>query len=624
MATVQRYVNTASTAGGDGTTNATSGSTRAYASLSEWEANSGGSATDDYIVDCCGGADTTAVVVDFSTNITTGSITIRANTAEPDGFYDGDAVISTSHYRLDPGNVASALQVSENRVFLDGLQIIAGHTSTFGNGIRRSLFGGNFSVTRCRLLNTASTRSGIGQAGSAGTYLGSSTHLYANNLVVGFDTEGIDCRLANFSNGTVNLYHNTIYGDGSSVGINVTIGTSATATVNIKGNALAGSGASNDIVVAASSGTVNYDDNATDDYDLGTTGEIDLGTTTDAWASPGTSTSSDFTVKDASSPLNFTVTGTLVSDDIRGTTRSNYSVGAFEFVSGGGITLTIDDATHGHTADGVSLSQQHQLAVQDASHAHAVDNLALTQQHQLAVADAAHAHAADNLTLSTEITLSIADALHAHAVDNITLVQQHVLVVADATHGHSADNVVLETGTNLAVADATHGHTVDNLVLTQQHVLVVADALHQHSADNVVLGGLPVAEVEEGSGGPDREESEQPAERFTNDASGWRKPKWVREREQREAAARVSTEERTDAEPRRAPPVAESLAPAVSDSGDAGVAPGLERASPQPVLEVTAPAQQTAAVDLERARIAAKVRQQRELEEIMTVLMMAA
>ena len=291
--------------------------------------------------------------------------------------------------------------------------------------------------------------------------------------------------------------------------------------------------------------------------------------------------------------------------------------------AGGGVTLSIDDATHGHTADGVSLTQQHQLAVQDASHGHAVDNLSLTQQHQLAVSDATHGHSADNVTLSTELTLSIADALHGHSVDNITLVQQHVLVVADATHGHSADNVVLATGTNLAIADALHAHTVDNLALTQQHVLVVADAFHQHSADNLVLGGLPVAEVEEGGGGPDREESEQPAERFTNDASGWRKPKWVREREQLAAAARISTEEQQDAEPRRASPVAESLAPAVSDSGDAGVAPGLERVSPQPPA-IAAPAPQRAAVELERARIAAKVWQQREIEEIMTVLMMAA
>lgn len=111
--------------------------------------------------------------------------------------------------------------------------------------------------------------------------------------------------------------------------------------------------------------------------------------------------------------------------------------------AGGGITLVIQDATHGHTADGVSLTQQHQLAVQDANHAHAVDNLALTQQNQLSVADATHGHAADNVTLAAGDTLAIADATHGHAADNIALTQDHVLVVADAFHQHSADNVAL-------------------------------------------------------------------------------------------------------------------------------------------------------------------------------------
>lgn len=147
-------------------------------------------------------------------------------------------------------------------------------------------------------------------------------------------------------------------------------------------------------------------------------------------------------------------------------------------------------------------------------------------------------------------------------------------------------------------------------------------------APTSAIGVLTVTRVGDaaslGGGGPDRDEIA--AERFSDDKSGWRKPQWVREREQLAAAARVSIKEQPDAEPWRASPVAESrLAPAVSDSGNASVAPGLERASPQLVLEVTAPAQQqAAAVDLDRARIAAKRRQQRELEQIMTVLMMAA
>lgn len=140
-----------------------------------------------------------------------------------------------------------------------------------------------------------------------------------------------------------------------------------------------------------------------------------------------------------------------------------------------------------------------------------------------------------------------------------------------------------------------------------------------------VHGGEALPEVEQeivNGGGPDRRD-EVNAPRWSDDPTGWRKPQWVRDREQLAAAARISTEEQQDAEPRRASPVAESLAPAVSDSGDAGVAPGLERVSPQP-LAIAAPEPQRAAVELERARIAAKIRQQREIEEIMTVLMMAA
>jgi hypothetical protein len=81
VATVQRYVDTASSAGGNGTTTSTTGgdANRAYATLSEWEANQASTGTDDYIVDCAasgGAADTTFVNVNFAT-ITSGSILIQ-------------------------------------------------------------------------------------------------------------------------------------------------------------------------------------------------------------------------------------------------------------------------------------------------------------------------------------------------------------------------------------------------------------------------------------------------------------------------------------------------------------------------------------------------------------------
>lgn len=162
----------------------------------------------------------------------------------------------------------------------------------------------------------------------------------------------------------------------------------------------------------------------------------------------------------------------------------------FVVSAGGAADLVIADATHGHTSDGLTLTQAHQLAVADAAHAHAADGLTLTQAHALAVADATHAHAADGLVLSTEDALAVADGLHGHVADGLVLTQAHVLAVAQALHAHAADSPVLGTGDALQIAEAVHGHLADNLGLTQAHVLAVLEALHAHVADNVVFGGL--------------------------------------------------------------------------------------------------------------------------------------
>lgn len=158
------------------------------------------------------------------------------------------------------------------------------------------------------------------------------------------------------------------------------------------------------------------------------------------------------------------------------------------FPVGGTPTLTIADALHAHTADNLTLTQQHVLTVADASHAHLADGLTLTQNHVLAIADALHAHAADNVVLSVEGTLAVADALHAHTADNLALTQTHVLAVADALHAHLADNLTLVSGgTTLEIADALHAHLADSPALTQLHILTVSDALHAHLADTLTL-----------------------------------------------------------------------------------------------------------------------------------------
>jgi len=107
---INRYVNTNSTPGGDGTTNETTGDHRAYASLNEWEGAEETGLSDVHIVHCTGGSDTTATVVDGWGTELANYIQIQSH--ENDRH---DRVWSTDIYRLEVSN-DNALTIMENYV----------------------------------------------------------------------------------------------------------------------------------------------------------------------------------------------------------------------------------------------------------------------------------------------------------------------------------------------------------------------------------------------------------------------------------------------------------------------------------------------------------------------------
>ena len=80
-------------------------------------------------------------------------------------------------------------------------------------------------------------------------------------------------------------------------------------------------------------------------------------------------------------------------------------------VESGGVTLAVADATHGHAADNLDLTQAHTLAVQESAHSHAADNLDLVQLYTLTIAESSHGHAADNLDLTQAHTLAVQESL---------------------------------------------------------------------------------------------------------------------------------------------------------------------------------------------------------------------
>lgn len=100
-----RYVNTASSAGGNGTTNGTAGATRAYASMAEWEAARQAVLADSEEVQCCGtAADTTSCTVAGWTTTASFYISIVGNPTDTNGAHAG--TWSTSKYRMEIASAA--------------------------------------------------------------------------------------------------------------------------------------------------------------------------------------------------------------------------------------------------------------------------------------------------------------------------------------------------------------------------------------------------------------------------------------------------------------------------------------------------------------------------------------
>ena len=151
MSIILRYVNTSSTPGGNGTTNATTGIDRAYADLSEWEASeqtnlvSSGNIAE---VVCSGGADVSSVNISGWVTSATSYILIHATTDKHTGIFD------SSKYFFEGDSVATRFNIAQGYVRIEDLQftrptpasssaarsVIAWTSSIGTQHIRRNIF----------------------------------------------------------------------------------------------------------------------------------------------------------------------------------------------------------------------------------------------------------------------------------------------------------------------------------------------------------------------------------------------------------------------------------------------------------------------------------------------------
>lgn len=315
--TTTRYVNTASTAGGDGTTNATTGANRAYASMSEAESNLPTTLTDDWVIECSGSTtDSTRAVFDGTTTSSSYTITVTAT-----GSNRTTGVWDTGRYRLELSYSGGILHLRDNYLIFDGLQLHntissdnTGHVAVLEYGAPE-----NAIIKNC-LISASEQGSGIYISDADVTAKIWNTIVY-NPHTAGSSSEGIYSN----SSSTVEIYNCTVYNFND--GVENDAGTVTVTNCAVFGN------------------TDDFDGTMTISYCASDDGDGSNSVQPSDWSDVFEDyTNGDFRLKSTDTDLidaGTTISG--FSDDIAGNSRgTTWDIGAFEYIGAGTTPVSSD------------------------------------------------------------------------------------------------------------------------------------------------------------------------------------------------------------------------------------------------------------------------------------------
>lgn len=338
MAEVIRFINLASTAGGDGTTNNTTGATRAYATVSEWESAEQTdlvSAGDYHHVFLDGGESLEQLVVaGWTTNDTDNYIIIEvAANSRSDGTFGSGFRLKTT------AGGAQVYQMQQAGTITIGLECVG--TGNNVDGCRYSTTGGIFLF--CLFQGAAANGAGYSSSDNDGGML--------FGCLVADTGDGLFAGNAD----AIKLFNNTAINCGVGIERQGTSGTAAT----IANNAVFGS-ATNDYVVPQSLAAASRNNASEDLTAVGSSpltglvsgdftnigaGDYSIPDNSSALYNAGADISSDVSAFDRTD-------FTIPLEDIIGTARpqgGDWDIGAFELIVSSGITITGATANYNYS-----------------------------------------------------------------------------------------------------------------------------------------------------------------------------------------------------------------------------------------------------------------------------------
>lgn len=473
-----RFIDLLSTPGGNGTTPATTGVNRAYATASEWEAEEEKNLeTGDFYhhVKAEGGESLEQLVISgWTTNDTDNYIIfeVAANSRSDGTFGSGFRLVTTA-------GAAQVFEMNQDGTIVIGLECTG--TGNNVDAIRYNATGGMFLF--CLMQGNSSNGAGYSSSSNDGGFVFGSIvkdtgdGLFAGNADVAkwYNNTVIDCgtgiERAGTSGTPPNIANNAVFGS-SITDYVVTIGLTAASTNN----------ASEDLTAVGSNPLTGLVDG---DFSNIAGGDFSIPDNSSALYNAGADVASAVSAFDRT---DFTVP----LEDIIGTPRpqdSTWDIGAFELPVSSGTTVTPDPVSNLQALSNVTLTQHNVFSVDNIETAQTISSPSFTQANILSVDNIETAQTLSSVTLSIAGALVVQGLTSSQTIQATSFIQHNLLNVDDLESAQVISESVIDTGLNLIVQDITNVQSISEPGLTQHHILLVDPITNTQFIGVVNIGG---------------------------------------------------------------------------------------------------------------------------------------